>query len=432
MALINYAANYAPWLMHTANGMHLLTGWGVLVAGILLSILCILNSVGVKVLAKTNSTVVILKLMEPIATVMILLSYSFHGGNFSAHGFAPAGLQGILAALPSAGVIFSFIGYSPAIQLAGEVKNPQRSIPIAIVGSLAICLVLYVLLQMAFIGAVSPSMFAQGWDKLSFAGDAGPFAGIAVALGLAWFAKILFVDAAVSPYGTGLIYTATAARMGYALGQNGFMPQGLLKVNRFGIPLRMIVINFVICMFLFLPFPTWQNMMSFLVSSFVFSYAVGPLSLIVLRNTLPNHPRPFRVPFPNAFCLLAFYVCNLIVYWTGWGIVSKMLIAILLGYVVLACYKLTQHGKQLNLQWQKAWWVLFYIVIIAMVCYLGSFGGGHGVIPFGWDFLVIAAISWLIYELSKRCALEAKQTQQAAEAVIEFAQNATVTEQPKL
>lgn len=150
--------------------------------------------------------------------------------------------------------------------------------------------------------------------------------------------------------------------------------------------------------------------MSFLVSSFVFSFAVGPLSLIVLRKTLPHHPRPFRVPMAQIFCLLAFYICNLIVYWTGWTINSKMLIAIALGYGVLAIYKKTRHGARLDLQWAKAWWMFFYAAIMGMMSYLGSFDG-RGVITFGWDFLVLAVISWVIFELSKRCALEAKQSQ---------------------
>ena len=151
-------------------------------------------------------------------------------------------------------------------------------------------------------------------------------------------------------------------------------------------------------------------------SSLVFAYAVGPLSLVVLRKTLPNHPRPFRVPFANVFCLIAFYICNLIVFWTGWDIVSKMVIAIIVGYVVLAIFKSTKHGHHLNLQWAKAWWVFFYIGIISMVTYLGSFGGGVNVIPFGWDFLAIAGVSLLIFELSRRCALETEETELQMEA----------------
>ena len=106
-------------------------------------------------------------------------------------------MHGILSALPAAGVIFSFIGYSPAIQLAGEAKNPQRAIPLAIIGSISICIVLYVVLQAAFIGAVQTSSLAHGWAKMHFIGDAGPVAGIIASLGLVWFLKILYIDAVI-------------------------------------------------------------------------------------------------------------------------------------------------------------------------------------------------------------------------------------------
>lgn len=413
MALLHYATAYLPWLMHTVNGVYLLTHSGTAIAALLLFLMCILNSVGVKILTQTNSFVVILKLLVPIATLIIIFHHAFHLDNFTTCGFAPLGIKGILAALPLAGVVFSFIGYSPAIQLAGEAKNPQRSIPIAIIGSLSLCLILYVLLQIVFIGSIAPSSLLHGWSQLRFEGDAGPFAGIALSLGLAWFAKILFIDAALSPFGTGLIYTATAARMCYALGKNGLLPHSLLTINRFGIPIKLVGINFVVGMFLFLPFPTWQNMMSFLVSSFVFAYAVGPLSLIVLRKTLPDHPRPFRVPQPYLFCLLAFYICNLILYWTGWLIVSKMLVAIAVGYLVLFLYKRTKHGAHLRLQWRKAWWMFFYIALMGSMTYLGNFGGGKNMIHFGWDFMVIAIISWVIFSLAIRCALETGESQKA-------------------
>jgi amino acid transporter len=409
LALLHYAANYLPWLMYTVDGTMLLTLSGIVVAGFLMFGLCIINAVGVKFMAKTNALVVTLKLIVPLFTIIVLASLSFHVSNFTDHKFAPFGLRGILASLPAAGIIFSFIGYGPAIQLAGEAKNPQRSIPIAILGALVICILLYVLLQSSFIAALPGSSFANGWQNLHFAGEAGPFSGVAMAVGAAWLAKVLFVDAAISPYGTALIYTASTARMGYAMGQDGFFPKWFLKLNKHGIPLRIILLNYVVGMFLFLPFPSWQNMMSFLVSSLVFAYAVGPLALVVLRKTLPDHYRPFRVPFYKVTCYSAFYICNLIIFWTGWYIVSKMLIAILLGYGVLLLYKRTKHGEHLDLQWQKSWWIFFYLGIISMLTFLGTFGGGRGLIPFGWDFLVIAIISYLIYELSQRCALDSEE-----------------------
>ncbi len=106
----------------------------------------------------------------------------FHAENFSVQGFMPMGIKGILAALPTAGVIYAMIGFNPAVQLAAEVKNPEKSIGFAIIGAILTCVVLYTLLQVAFIGALQPKDFANGWANLSFAGDAGPFAGIIMTL----------------------------------------------------------------------------------------------------------------------------------------------------------------------------------------------------------------------------------------------------------
>lgn len=404
MALLQYASNYIPHLMAKVDNTHVLTLLGIGVACVLLLIMCYINILGAKFLSRTNTGVAIFKILVPVLTLVVLFSMDFHPSNFTSHGFNPSGLKAILTALPTAGVIFSFIGYSPAIQLAGEAKTPQRSIPIAILGALTITICLYVLLQISFIGALEPKDFMYGWNHLSFSGDTGPFAGIAVAVGVAWLAYVLFVDAAISPFGTALIYTAATARICYAMGENGYLPNPLMKFNKHGIPHRIIALNFVIGVALLMPFPSWQRLVGFLVASLVFAYAVGPLALPVLRKTLPKQPRPFRVPVPRLMCVLAFYICNLIIYWSKWAIVSKMMVAILIGYVVLIIFKQTKQGKKLNLQWHKAWWIFIYVACLGLISYFGSFGG-KGAIPFGWDFLVIAIMTWFVFELSQWLAI---------------------------
>lgn len=73
---------------------------------------------------------------------------------------------------------------------------------------------IYVLLQVAFIGAVDPSMIVNGWGHLNFN---SPFADLAIALGINWLVLILYADAFVSPSGTGITYTATTSRMIYGM-----------------------------------------------------------------------------------------------------------------------------------------------------------------------------------------------------------------------
>lgn len=398
LALLQYASHYLPWLMYVKNGAHLLTGQGMIVAAFLMGVMCFINIIGVKILSKSNSLLVSFKLLIPIITLVILLAVDFHPGNFTLHGFAPEGFQGILSALPAAGIIFSFIGYSPAIQLAGETKDPQSAIPFAIIGALLICIVLYFLLQTSFIGALTPESFAKGWTHLHFAGDAGPFIGLMTFIGFAWFVKILYLDAFVSPFGTGLIYSGSTARMAYAMGKNGYMPNFFMKINVLGVPGRLILLNYFLGLLLFLPFPTWQTMMSFLVSALVFAYAVGPLALVVLRKIEPEKARPFRLPKAKLMAFLAFYVCNLILLWTGWAVVSKMLIAVIVGYAVLIIYRRYDNPEnKLPMEWHNCFWLFAYLALIAIVSYCSTFGDGHGYIKFGWDFLAVLIESLIIF-----------------------------------
>lgn len=404
MAMIQYASNYLPGIMHRVDGTPVLTNLGMLTAAAILFFICLLNKIGIKFISKTNVGIVLLKLAVPVFTLIVLFSVDFHASNLHHFGFMTTGWQGILSSLPTAGIIFSFIGFSPAIQLAGESKNPNRAIPLAILGSLSLCVILYVLLQIAFVGALKPEQLAHGWTHLSFSGDAGPFAGIAASLGLTGFMYILYADAAVSPLGTSFIYTTATARINYAMSENNYMPPILKKLNNKSVPMNAIWANFIIGLLLFLPFPAWQSMMSFLVSAFVFIYAVGPIALLSLRKSHPQQTRPFRLPCAKIITVLAFYICNLIIYWTGWNILYKVMIAIIIGLLYLCFYKLTRSGRHLKIDWRQGQWLAPYFIGMGVISFFGDFGGGDNTIPFGWDFLIIALFSCVIFYWALRSA----------------------------
>ena len=397
MAALQYAANYIPSLAQSTHGITTLTGTGIGIAAVVMLIMCCLNFIGISFFTKTNNTIVLWKLLIPFVTIFILLNSRFHASNFSAFGgFAPYGLKGILTALPAAGVIFSFIGYSPAIQLAAEAKNPQRAIPYAIILAILICIVLYIGIETAFVGAVGANSLNEGWKMMHFVGDAGPVAGIMTALGLFWFVKILYIDAIISPIGTAYIYTTSSARVNYAMSKNGYMPTIMEKLTKRGSPMIAILTNFVVGMIFFLPFPGWQAMVSFLVSCFVIAYAVGPISCLSLRRILPDANRSFRLPAVSFMCALAFYICNLIVYWTKWDTVWRMLIVIALGYIFLFSYRYIWGRKEMPLDFAKGYWLFPYFAGIGLISYYGAFGG-QNVIKFGWDFLVIGVFSLVIF-----------------------------------
>lgn len=404
LALLQYAANYQPWIMTTdANGSHLLTFYGFLLAAALVISMYFINHIGMRLLSKANFLMVCLKLAIPIATVAILLTQQFHLTNFHRqHGFIPMGVQSIFAAMPLAGVIYSFIGFNPAIQLAAEVKQPKKSISFAIIGSLLICIILYALIQTAFIGALNPNDFAHGWQHLSFTGDTGPFAGIITALGIIWFVKLLYIDALISPYGTAMVQVTATSRLTYAMSLNGYFPAFLKKVNKHQVPARALIINTLLSLLFFLPFPSWQKMVGFLVSCLVFGYIVGPMSLMATRLSADKHDGFIGSKRCDMLCLAAFYVCNLIIYWTGWTTIFKVCIAFTLGYAVLLIYMLIPNKQQkLDLRIKQGWWVIPYLMGMAFISYIGSFSGGHSMVPFGWDFVLMAVFTAAIFYLAK-------------------------------
>jgi amino acid transporter len=394
-AVLQYASTYFSSLTHMVNGIPLLTGIGFFWAMMLMLGLCVINIASFKGLVRFNFVLFIFKFFVIALTIGMLIKFSFHPGNFAGMGASPfsgMGWQSILAAVASGGVAFAFTGFKHGVELAGEAKHSAVAIPLAVVGSVLCCLLLYIGLQVAFIGALEPATLQQGWKHLSFVGDVGPFAGLAAGLGLVWLLKLLYVDAVVSPLGAGLIYVTSTARVLYAMSKIGYFPSFLSGLSKKEFPVWAIFANFTVGMFLFLPLPGWQAMVSFLVSAMVISYAMGPVAVLCLRLELPNEVRHFRLPCHQLICTLAFYFCNLLSYWTGWQTVYKLAIAILIGFGFFAVAYLRGKFKTDDVGFKAAFWVVPYLSGLTLISYLGSFGGKN-VIPFGWDFLVIGIFS---------------------------------------
>ena len=407
---LQYATKYAPFTkQHTVGGetVHTLTGLGYFVAVLGLAFFVVVNYFGVRWFARVNNVAVWWKLAIITIVIVAFFATSFHSGNFSSHGFATDGAHGVFTAIASGGIVFSYLGFRQGIELAGETRNPKRNIPIAVIGSVLITAVIYILLQIAFIGAVRPGDLASshGWTNLNFANDFGPLAAIATLIGLGWLATLLYADAIISPADTGLIYTTVTARVSYAMGRNGNAPKPLARTTGRGVPLVGLLLAFAIGLVVLLPFPSWQQLVGFVTSATVLSFGAGMPTLAALRRELPETERPFKVPFGDVIPFLAFYSSNLIVYWAGWDVDWKLFVAIAFGFVLLAVLRMTGTGKAQKMDWMAgATWTVPWLILLALISYLGSYPdpakGNRGVIGFGWGFLVIGVLSALIYGIA--------------------------------
>ncbi|MEV5959816.1 APC family permease [Streptomyces sp. NPDC051987] len=419
-AMIGYAGHWS-WAQHFQHADKTLTASGLLVAIVLMALFVGVNFFGVRALAHTNSAATWWKIAVPLGAIFIMAVTHFHPGNFHSEGFAPFGAKGVLAAISSSGIIFALLGFEQAIQLAGESRDPKKDLPRATLGSVAIGAVIYVLLQVVFIAALPHSSFAHGWAHLGYKGDSGPWAGLATLVGLGWLAVVLYLDAIISPGGTGLIYTTATSRVSYGLAKNGYAPKIFTKTDARGVPWFGLVMSFVTGVICFLPFPSWHQLVGFITSASVLMYAGAPLAYGVFADKLPGLERPYRLPAGKVVSPVAFVVANLIIYWSGWGTLWRLGLAIILGYLLLGGYAYYAHSKNLpdapRLDFKAAQWLPVYLLGMGLISWQGGFGGQAN-IGLWWDILVIAVFSMVIYYWARATSSSTEDIERSIDEVV--------------
>jgi amino acid transporter len=232
-------------------------------------------------------------------------------------------------------------------------------------------------------------------------------ANLATLLGLGWLATILYIDAVISPGGTGLIYTTATSRVSYGLSRNGYVPSIYERTDRRGIPWFGLLTAFVVGCVCFLPFPSWKSLVGLITSASVLMYAGAPLALATFRRRLPEADRPYRAPAAAVLTPAAFAVANLLILWSGWKTDYKLGIAILIGYAILAAnrlFKLNPLTPVLDLR--AATWLPVYLIGMGLIVYLSDFGPlKNPVFPLWWDMLAVAAFSLIIFFWALHVAL---------------------------
>ncbi len=404
VAVVSYAANFAPALESSTTGV--LSGVGLAVAVGLMALFLVVNLFAIRLVLAINNAITWWKLAVPALTAVMLISVHFRTANFYEHGFAPAGIGGVFQAVSGSGILFAFLGFRQAIELAGESANPRRNLPFAIVGSVLLCLLLYLGLQLAFIGALQPENLAHGWAALKFPGISGPFAGLASMLGLPWLAAALYADAAISPGGTGVIYNTTAGRVLYATAEAGMMPKWFAKLTPAGVPLRSLGLAFCAGLLFLLPLPSWRQLIGYISSIGILAYGVGPVVLFCFRHTLPEQafPRPFRLAVAWLVAPLAFIVGNLVVFWAGAVVTNHLFGGLLTAFIIYCGWQLFKHGTLRHLAWRGAAWMLPHFGGLWLITLLGPLHG-LGVLNNADGAAVIAVFSLAILALARFCAM---------------------------
>lgn len=385
--VVQYAAAYLPGVYDGEQ----LTGPGVLLAVVLMAGFVALNWFGVRLFARANTTATAVKIVIPVLTIVLLVASGFDATNLTDHGgLAPYGWTAALGSIATAGMVFAYTGFRNVIELSGEARDPRRTVPRALIATIVITIVLYLGLQLAFLGAVPDAALAGGWQGVNFD---SPFADLAMVLGLTWLSWTLIADSMISPSGSGIVFTAANARNVFGLAKNGFFPGALVALNARGVPARALAVNFVIGLAYLLPLPSWHSIVEVTGSIAAFTFQIGAVSLVAFRDSGLTGPdtrlRGMRVIAP-----IAFVVSTLIIFWVSWSELRIAMVIASLGIVVYAGIWLRsgRHTEELR----GGAWLVVYLVGLTALSAVGSFDGA-GLVPAPWDSVVVAAFSLAIY-----------------------------------
>ncbi len=401
LVLLRYLGPDMPFLFAEA-GSRDLSILGYLITLVILCLMVLINAFGVVFFTRINSTLTWFKIAAPLVVGAIVMLTRFDTSNFTEYGFMPTHFSGVVSAVASGGVAFAFIGFRHAIDMAGETRNPQRNIPLALISAIGVCTVVYCFIQIAFVGGVSNTALADGWSSLEVKSNLGPFEAIAIALGMPFLLALIYGSAIIAPFGGGLVSTASNARLTYAMAQTGVFPRFFNRLSATGIPLNGLIVN-LIAGYLFVLFIDFTNIVSLGSAAIVFSFIIGPISLYSFRLQIPDQKRSFKLQAAPITACVAFIFSGWILYWSGWETIRILSIGLVAGALVFI-YTCITTGVSLrrDLDLRAASWLPAYMIVMAILSYLGPFAGGRSVIPYYVGIFIIAFVStgffaWAIY-----------------------------------
>lgn len=255
---------------------------------------------GAKESTRVNNIMVVIKL---VVLAIFIIGGLTHINTANYTPFAPNGFAGI--GNGAAIVFFAYIGFDAISTAAEETKNPQRNLPIGIMGGLAICTVIYIVIGAVLTGMVPAADLGKTADPLAYALSA---------TGMQWLAKIVALGAIVSMSAVLLVFQYGQPRIFFAMGRDGLLPKWASKVDpKTRIPRTATLITGV--------FVALWSLIGDAAETYdltnigtLFAFILVCIGVIVLRHRDPSRVRPFRVPFVHLVGGLGAALCFYLMY----------------------------------------------------------------------------------------------------------------------
>ena len=342
MKPIAYQLCHSPFEISAITGQHGLINLPALGIVSLLSLLLIK---GTQESAFVNSIIVITK----VAIVILIIIFGWHFINpsnhipyipepsvFEDHQGISHSYGGIMGILGAAGVVFfAFIGFDAVSTTAQETKNPKTAMPIGILGSLAVCTVLYILFAHVLTGLAPVEFFRTTGKEASVAAAINAFMP-----GYGWLGKLVTVAILAGFSSVILVMLLGQSRVFYSMSKDGLLPKVFSDVHpKFKTPYKanLIILVLVGLFAAFVPGDIVGDMTSI---GTLFAFILVCAAVIILRKTEPDLPRQFKTPWVPVVPILGIIVCSAMIFGLGWTNWLRLFGWLAIGFVIYFGYSI--------------------------------------------------------------------------------------------
>jgi APA family basic amino acid/polyamine antiporter len=332
-------SGYAAPLLHEAFGYPMALAQGPELGGIvnlpaifIIAVVAGLLIYGTKESATINAVLVLVKIVALIVFVAVALPY-FDSANFEPfmpNGFpksgAPGAEVGVMAA--AAIIFFAFYGFDAIATAAEEAKNPGRDLAIGIVGSMVACVIIYMAVAAAAIGALAYTRFANSPE---------PLALILRELDQPWAARYLAASAVIALPTVILAFFYGQSRIFFVMARDGLLPRGLARVSGRGSPVRITLFTAVVVAALAGIVPL-DELAALANAGTLTAFIAVCLCMLIMRRREPNAERRFSTPLPWLVGIFGILGCLYLFYSLPWTTQRYFMIAHVVGLAIYFAY----------------------------------------------------------------------------------------------